>query len=904
MIDFETSILRWKENRQRVTRKDFFHKDCALDYARRLYNEQDSDILDLCNELEEEYGYLLNTDSDYLIHMIEDTTPGPCHMNLSPEHDFGVPHGLWTWDPKDPDHIIDEVTKTKFPNDQYPETGVLETTWGHPQKFTFYTGKTIQYNRYHIYASFSGKVRFYKTDYMTKAAYNLAFLYRLTGRFEYARKAREILLRFAKVYPFWLAHGMYGDIADMDPRIAGRDPLHLPAPRTCMAPNEPVPSLHVGYWSLGRATASGQEGGGFLLPMCITYSLVADAVSDDKTPLFTQEERFIIEKDILLEGISLVVHDEALNNKSCSNRFAALAVGLLTGVDEYVEFGLEGFKNIVEKWYLKDGGTPESASYSMMVMNSMWIAAEILDGCEDCSLKNEVKDVYRWNKYQAIWKGMYDTLLQNFEYPACADNRKGSKLNELYIKVMAYRFKRPEYIALLEQCPKETRHGGIRYHILPDEPLPTIKNDPVFRDQYFPELGHAYLRIGGQNKKGTFILSATDWGSHHHMDSLNIYYMHNNNEWLSDLGYLWDQPERYMTVRTPAHNLVIIDEKDQIREGRGGDLNHFAVIPHEWKIADASSFAYPNASLYRRVVILCEHQNHHYILDFFTVQGGQKQDFILHGPSMNYNLYQAKANDSLEKLPYLLENPREIIHEKGFTMSWEGKDQEIFTVRIPENQNEKERIFLSEGWGQRTATDVGVKLPYLLRRHEGNNPYTFVTLYESSKEKPFVTSFDVLQSADGNMLFCSITTESGEKDILIYRFGQGETLLDTSFGPVFYDGTASWIKSIGKDQKVFLYGGGSLTYSNNTWKSDGKSISGNIVSADSEGFSISIPYEEAQSMAGGTVYVTYLGRKTGYQVKQVQKDNEGTKIITKDEFGEGFSFIGGDTWRFEPIKTY
>ena len=904
MIDFETSILRWKENRQRCTRKDFFYKDCALEYARRLYKEQHPEIHTLTRELEEEFGYLLDTDSDYLLKMIEDTTPGPCHMNLSPEHDLGVPHGLWSWDPKNPDYITDEVTKTNFPNDKYPETGVLETTWGRPQKFTYYTGKTISYNRYHIYASFSGKVRFYKTEYMTKAAYNLAFLYRLTGRYEFAKKAGEILLRFADVYPYWLAHGMYGDIADMDPKIVGQDPSRLPKPKTCLPPNEPVPSIHVGYWSLGRATASGQEGGGFLLPVCITYSPVADAVSDRQIPLFTHEERYRIEKDILLEGISLVVHDTKLNNKSCSNRFAALAVGILTGVEEYIQFGKEGFHQIVEDWYLKDGSTPESASYSMMVMSSMWIAAELLDGYKGCSGKEDPIRVYEWDKYRAVWKGMYDTLLQNCQYPASADSRIGTRLSDLYIKILAYRFKRPEYMALLDHCPEPTQKRGYRYHVLPDEPITSNKDALIFRDQYFPEFGQAYLRIGKQNKKGTFILYATDWGSHHHMDSLNIYYMHNNNEWISDLGYLWDQPERYMTLRTPAHNWVIIDEADQIREGRGGDLNHFAVIPDAWKLADVSSGAYPEASLYRRAVMLCEHSEYHYILDLFTVQGGNTQDLLLHGPSMDCKIENASVTKHHDKLPYQLENPYALTHKKGFSVSWVGNDQEIFTVSVPENNHAKERIFRADGWGQRSATDVGATLPYFLRRHEGNESYTFVSIYSSATKKPFVASSICWQSTDGNMIVCEVTTKSGNKDILLYRFGTGESVVDTPYGPVSYDGTAAWIKNLGTDSKIFLYGGGTLTIGGNTWKSDAQTITGKVESYDEKGFTISVPFEVAAQWVNKTIFIHREGRKTGYQIKQIRKEKQLVYIITWDENGEGFAFASGDTWRMEHIQTF
>ena len=69
--------------------------------------------------------------------------------------------------------------------------------------------------------------------------------------------------------------------------------------------------------------------------MCITYSLIADAVSP-KIFLFLPKRNDTKSKRIFFRGISLVVNDTKLNNKSCSNRFAALAVGILTGVEEYI----------------------------------------------------------------------------------------------------------------------------------------------------------------------------------------------------------------------------------------------------------------------------------------------------------------------------------------------------------------------------------------------------------------------------------------------------------------------------------------------------------------------------------------------------------------------------------------
>ncbi len=903
MIDFETSVRQWKKNRGKINLKGYFYKEGVLGSARERFLNGDSELTSLCRNLEENYGHLIDTDKAYLIKMIEDTTPGPCHMNLSPEHDFGVPHGLWNWDPKNPDVIIDEVTKTTFPNEKYPETGVLETYWGKPQRFTYYTGKSILYNKYTMFASFSGKVRYYKVLYMTEAAYNLAFLYHLTGNFDYAKKSADILLRFAEVYPYWLAHGMYGDIADMDPKLVGLDPFNLPYPRTCLPPNEPVHELHVGYWGLGRATASGQEGGGFLLPVCITYSMIADLKSDEGVALLTEEQKQKIEQDILLEGISLVVNDTRLNNKSCSNRFAAMAVGMLTGVEEYIDYGKEGFYKIVEQWYLKDGSTSESASYSMMVMNSMWIAAELLEGYRGINGKEDPIKVYGWNKYHAVWKAMYDTLNQDLKYPASADSRLNSQLSTLFVKILAYRFKKTEYKALLLNSTDIDSKRRSIYHVISDNKEKQENDKLLFRDNFFPDFRQGYLRIGDKNDKGTFILYATDWGIHHHLDSLNIFYSWNNNEWLSDLGYLWDQPEKHMTVRTPAHNLTVIDEQDQIKQGRGGNLHHYAILP-KVKLIDASSNAYNQADIYRRAAILIEHTDKiHYIIDLFRVQGGKLQDYILHGPSHNYTLKNTNTEKYDMKMPYLLENPLFLKPVNDMSICWKGKEDDIFTIRIPDCAIENEKIILAEGWGQRGTTDVGTTLPYLMRRHEGESAYTFISLFGSSSGKSPVASFSKLGGND-DFYVLEVTLDSGSKDLIIYKFDAALSTIKTSIGDITFDGTLAVIKSFNNNESVVIYGGTTLFVNDKKWTTDRYTQTGKIVKFDDNGFYINLSIKDTDGWVGQTVYVEDTEKRTGYPVLKVTQEGSLVKITTWNDESEGFAFTGGHSWRFDNYTVF
>ena len=49
-------------------------------------------------------------------------------------------------------------------------------------------------------------------------------------------------------------------------------------------------------------------------------------------------------------------------------------------------------------------------------------------------------------------------------------------------------------------------------------------------DFAFPALQFGYLRSGPTGRDSCLVLSASDWGSHHHDDSLNLYYWQNGKE--------------------------------------------------------------------------------------------------------------------------------------------------------------------------------------------------------------------------------------------------------------------------------------------------------------------------------------------------------------------------------------
>src|SRR5690606_1796906 len=92
-------------------------------------------------------------------------------------------------------------------------------------------------------------------------------------------------------------------------------------------------------------------------------------------------------------------------------------------------------------------------------------------------------------------------------------------------------------------------------------------------DILFPATGLGILRDG--TRQSALLLQAAPWGGHRHADALNLFYHVNGHKLLSDLGYLWDGPERQKTVQTAAHHTVMIDGNEQRTRGRSGRFHLF-----------------------------------------------------------------------------------------------------------------------------------------------------------------------------------------------------------------------------------------------------------------------------------------------------------------------------------------
>ena len=287
-------LVRARENTRRYA--------WARDYVDRIKTSADSVLKRLSDE--------------YLEAMIEPTTPGcvgpcpACRAKGLPWH----PNGQWSWSPSRPDRITCSVCKTVFPNDDFPEDVVVECTWGRGQKFTFIGGETFKCFSYtKARPSISGIIRAQKVAHMAWQADALAVAYALTEDPRYARGVKMILLRFARVFPEYLVRAGYGygEYAGMDPHVAARQIGNLPEDELVYPPNKPDRKIHTGYWSASRIGTSGMDGS-WVVRMTLAYDLTCTA-EENGAPVYSNDERILVERDLLLESVYLAICDPAIN---------------------------------------------------------------------------------------------------------------------------------------------------------------------------------------------------------------------------------------------------------------------------------------------------------------------------------------------------------------------------------------------------------------------------------------------------------------------------------------------------------------------------------------------------------------------------------------------------------------
>lgn len=850
-----------------------------------------------------------DTTADDLKRWIPRETPNSELFTMCPVCEAAPVHGHYEWRPENPDQLVCTTCRTVYPNSDFPEEVVFRTEFGGGQEITYYTGRHWDLIGFPFVSSWTANIRARKCEYMARMARQCALAYVLTQEVRHAENARDILLRFAEVYPGYMVHSGYGEFSDAPADVAARNILDLPSPELVVPPNRPDRKLHVGYWMAGRATGVGMEGT-FVSDVTVAYDLTHGAEADGR-PVYTPVVRRKIERDLLLESTILLLADPNFNNKSATNRSAAGLVGLCLDQPDLVRFGLDGFDHFVYDWFLEDGMSSESPGYGFMTLNGIRHFADAAHGYsfpEDSALPERRRrelDIYGDSRYRAVLEGYVASPMPDLGYGVIADDVTACRMPVDIAEIIAARYGGANHIALLaELCEFDLdNHGGeyALFHRAPD-----LKADPsaplVLTDRFFPALRIGLLRTGERGRASTALLSASDWGGHHHEDSLNLVYWKDGYEALTDLGYLWDRPDKYNTVRTIAHNTVIVDEQEQKRDGRGGSL-HLFDTGGPVKAAEVSSRAY-DIDTYRRLCTVIDHgAAGSYLLDCFHVNGGRVHDYLFHGPAAEGTLRNLEPQPT-DAAWHDLENVTAARADAPWSIHFDRDDQRFTAYALPDG---REQVLVGSGWGERgtgSRDDVktGETVPYVIRRRTGAPADSvYLGLFDvSPRIRSFVTSVARVDSGNRDAVGVRVTHESGTDLVAVCREGR-TAVFDFPEGSLESNGrvTVFSLTSDGKLTFAYLIGGTTSRLNDHVLELRDPVLRGTISDVITDNvtslYRIDRPLDE-RHLAGGTLLVRGGPYDTGFPILHIESDDRSARVYTKRD-GIGYDAIPARTWK-------
>lgn len=618
---------------------------------RRILSSADS-IITLFNE-------------SFLDTMIPKTTPAALTFcpNCAKRGNDYHPNGQWSWTVNDPHHITCSKCKMVFPNTEYPEELQFASKWDPEQTITYInTGPKQCMNYFRCYSSVNGVIRRCQLDYTIKRLTLLSQAYVLSNDLKYARTTKRFLIKLAERFRKYMVYCgySYNQYADCDPRYAVQHLPNLP-----IIEGEQCKMIAAGfdteqdtffsdYWSAGRFGSSGSDGE-YVEIIALAYDLVADALDENGLLLFSEDEKKLIEEDLLIESCLLGYFDKTINNKSTLNMKGCSLVGLVVGNSELVKFGLDGYNKVFDEFFLKDGTTSQSVTYGLKTLlgfDGFHLAFRNYTSSDTTEYLNY--NINRDTEYESLWQSYMWCMYYNTTYPILGDQSQNQVFPLDYYEFLTMEFKHKymqEFIGSLQSQQESPRNNAL---FLRDPDYVPYDGPFVLPDYIYPYLQQGFIRSGEYGDESLLILDASPGdGGHHHYDSLNVVYTKYGNELLLDLGYLLDHPNKSKTMATVAHNTVLIDGEDQQIAKRGGQFHLFDSSFNDTRVMQASSKPYENCTIYHRTLVQIEHEkSRNYIVDIFRADGGSKRrELVFHGPNNQYSFNQVLTFDT----PYNIE---------------------------------------------------------------------------------------------------------------------------------------------------------------------------------------------------------------------------------------------------------
>jgi hypothetical protein len=700
--------------------------------------------------------YALQQDRLFFDDIIPELTPGTHYGNSCP-HCLGkqslMGAGRFSWSVTDPDKITCQACGTVYPNEDYPETGVLECP-RMGQTFTYYEtpGERENPDDRASYAlrwlgdrpkmtTFAGIVRDRKVGWAGRQAITLAKVYALTGDIACAERAAWILDRFARVFPGYLYHSYDGSFADLPPaEVSANMGVHggggrFPrgAIRHAYGLNEDDGGswLHNGFWGAGRLSTHGKgSGAGALLSMTVALDLIGDATHPDGRAVVDDRMRERIVRDLLVPGCEDTEHWDNLTNLGVVTFSLSGAVGLLLDQPDRVHRAIDGLNRMMDERYHFDGFYAETPAYAITNFGTVRELPDLLLGYSsppgyqpETGQRVEDLDPFAGGHFHLAMLSMVRLLAPGNRLPVIGDTHYDTQANVSFVDVLAARLGGPN-ASLLEALQGESlSEKGSEYALWyrPADLRAEGQAELPLRSEWFPGWHVGVLRGGGEQNDTALYFDGNEnertlHTNHRHRDVLSIIAYAFGEELISDRGYFSGSAQLTPDGRsgqlwcrsTLSHNLVVVDEGDQASRGCGSDLELFGVAPGIEVVQATGVDVYPQCDTYRRTCALIRTpEDQAYIVDLFRVKGGECHQYSFH---CNGSLLRL-APEGLSPQPvelsevwsHWVDNPRALVPEEPCTFSWESGDANL-DLHLLNDRDTVDRIVITDAPGWREAS--------------------------------------------------------------------------------------------------------------------------------------------------------------------------------------------------------
>lgn len=815
--------------------------------------------------------YVLQQDREFVENFIPELTPGTFYGQNCPAcvgEKSVMGGGGFRWSLSDPDHVRCRYCGTVYPNEEYPETGVLKCP-KMGQTFTYYQtpGERQHPESRREYAftwlgdrpqmtSFTGMVRAGKVRWAYNQVLPLAKAYAVTEDVKYAERAAWILDRFARVYPNYLYHSYDTSIADCPPAEAARimgETQHRGGtfpPETVknaygLNQHEEYSTLFNGFWGAGRLNCHGKgSDAGPLVNLTIGYDLIKDATYPDGRPVLTDEMKTRIVEDLLEAGCNDMEYWDSLSNKGVATYSLSAAVGLLLDQPKHVHRAIRGFERIFGERYHFDGFYSESPAYSAHNFGNMRELPDLLYEYSDPPgyQPEEGKRIEGYNPFEAgrfnlALLSMVRMLAPDGNFPVIGDTHHGTGMSPLYAEMLVAR-KGAEYAGLYETIiGQDMENQGSEYSLWyrsPDLTAADGEQGLPLRTEWFPGWHVGVLRGGSVDEAALYLNgNEHDWtrnSGHRHVDVLSTSLYAYGQELAIDRGYFSGSGEKTpdglsgqgWARSTLSHNLVVVDESSQTRSACGSDLELFGAAPGIEVIQASGQNVYPQCQQYRRTCIMVKRSDRRlYVVDLFRVTGGKTHQY---STTCNGGLTSWAPDTKTEPVELAevwttwLKNTRALVPDKPHTFTWDDGGTKV-DLTVLNDSSSIDRIVVADapGWRSSSMSEYdNPPLQQILVEHRAEETDEALTTAYAAVMTPYTTEESPVRGAS----LLANDPDSGVMAVKVQMAGRTDYLISTrdqqprQYGPVTAAGEIAFVSvdPEGRVLSAYLLKGTSLQY--------------------------------------------------------------------------------------------